>query len=293
MDTISFQQMTDYSLTQCIEDEVVLIDDLQKLHFCEDMKSDFIALLFCTQGNMELDINEEHYYVGTNDVLVCKRGTLLHRINVHKGCMGKLLCVTREYADRLLMRGTCRWESVIHAQRYPLLHLQSREQQLIHAYYKLFALKIENYYYNPQSEVDCIFLSFFQDFQQIVLRYAGQRECMVLGNNTSRQEELFKRFIGLLKENFRRERSVSFYAGRLCLTPKYLATVVKRVSGQGVPKWIDSYLIGEIKSLLRCTNLTVGEISVQLNFPNSSFFGKFVKARTGETPGNLRRKLRG
>lgn len=293
MEKIGLRQMAEYSLTRCIEDEVMLIDDLRKLHFGESMELDFIAMLFCTQGTIELDINEEHYYVGTNDVLFCKLGTLLRRISVHEGCEGKVLCVARRYAERLMMRGTCQWEIILHARQYPLLHLQQREQQLLHAYYHLLALKIEGYYYNPQSDVDCIFLGFFQDFQQIVLRYAGQRWMIGPSNTTSRQEELFKRFIALLKENFRREHVLSFYSSSLCVTSKYLTTVVRRVSGQSVSKWIDSYLIGEIKSLLRCTNLSVSEISIQLNFSNPSFFGKFVKAKTGEPPGSLRRTLRG
>lgn len=289
---ICFRQLTDYSLTNSIEDKVMLIDDLERLCFDRSMELEFIALLFCTQGNIELDIHDKHYYVGTNDVLYCNRGTSLRHVSLKPGCRGKLLCVSWEYAERLLMRGTCSWESILHTRQHPLLHLQSREQQLLKAYYQLFAVKVENYYYTPQHDVDCIFSGFFWDFHQIVVRYAGQWNKLERSSVCSRQDELFKRFIVLLKEHFKQEHSLSFYADRLCVTPKYLSTVVKQVSGQSVLKWIDTYLMDEIKSLLRNSNLTVYEIACQLHFSNPSFFGKFVKSQTGESPQNLRKTLR-
>lgn len=292
MGKIGFRQMARYSLTNCIENEVMLIDDLRELHFSEGMELDFIAFLFCTQGNMELDIDKEHYYVGRNDVLICRLGSTLHHVAIRPECEGKLLCVAREYAEKLLMRGTCRCESILHARQYPLLHLRAHERQLVEAYYRLFAVKVSHYYYSPQDDTECFFVGFFRDFQQIVMRYAGEWSKVENRCVTSRKEELFKRFISLLKENYRQEHFLAFYADSLCVTPKYLTTVVKNVSGQGVSKWIDSYLMMEIKSLLRYSNLAVSEISERLHFPNPSFFGKFVKAYTGEPPGSLRRTLR-
>ena len=288
---ICFRQLADYSLTNSIEDKVMLIDDLERLRFNQSIELDFMALLFCTQGNIELDIHDKHYYVGTNDVLYCNRGTLLHHISLRPSYRGKLLCVSWEYAEQLLMRGTCRWESILHVRQYPLLHLHPREQQLLRAYYQLFTVKVENYY-TPKNDVDSIFLGFFHDFHQILVRYAGQWNKLKRSSVSSRQDELFKRFIALTKEHFRQEHFLPFYAYRLCVTPKYLSTVVKQVSGQSVTKWIDTYLMDEIKSLLRNSNLSISEIACQLHFSNPSFFGKFVKAKTGESPKSLRKTLR-
>lgn len=289
---ICFRQLANYSLTNSIEDKVMLIDKLERMCFDRSIELDFIALLFCTQGNIELDIHDKHYYVGTNDVLYCNRGTLLHHVSLTLGCTGKLLCISWEYAEQLLMRGTCSWESILHTRQYPLLHLQAREQQLLKAYYQLLAVKVESYYYTSRNDVDCIFLGFFRDFHQIVVRYAGQWSKLERSSVCSRQDELFKRFIVLLKEHFKQEHSQSFYADNLCVTSKYLSTVVKQVSGQSVSKWIDTYLMDEVRSLLRNSNLTIYEIACRLHFSNPSFFGKFVKAKSGKSPLNLRKALR-
>ena len=61
----------------------------------------------------------------------------------------------------------------------------------------------------------------------------------------NRAEEYFKQFTELLGEHYKHERSVGFYARQLCITPKYLTTLIKRISGKSVSEWIDSYVILE------------------------------------------------
>lgn len=103
-------------------------------------------------------------------------------------------------------------------------------------------------------------------------------------NSHNRAEEYFKQFIHLLGEHFREERSVGFYARQLCITPKYLTTLIKRISGQSVSEWIDNYVILEAKTLLKYSTMSIQEIAYYLNFPNQSFFGSYFKRNTGMSP---------
>ena len=99
-----------------------------------------------------------------------------------------------------------------------------------------------------------------------------------------RSESYFKRFTELLGENYRKERSVGFYARQLCITPKYLTTLIKRVSGASVSDWIDRYVILEAKTLLKHSHMSIQEIAYYLNFPNQSFFGIDFKRVNGMSP---------
>lgn len=103
-------------------------------------------------------------------------------------------------------------------------------------------------------------------------------------NSHNRAEEYFKQFTHLLGEHFREERSVGFYARQLCITPKYLTTLIKRISGQSVSEWIDKYVILEAKTLLKYSTMSIQEIAYYLNFPNQSFFGSYFKRNTGMSP---------
>lgn len=103
-------------------------------------------------------------------------------------------------------------------------------------------------------------------------------------NSHNRAEEYFKQFTHLLGEHFREERSVGFYARQLCITPKYLTTLIKRISGQSVSEWIDNYVMLEAKTLLKYSTMSIQEIAYYLNFPNQSFFGSYFKRNTGMSP---------
>ena len=78
--------------------------------------------------------------------------------------------------------------------------------------------------------------------------------------------------------------NVSFYADKLCLTPRYLNTIIRQTSQQTVMDWINQSIILEAKVLLKHSNRLVYQISDELNFPNPSFFSKFFKRMTGMTP---------
>lgn len=106
----------------------------------------------------------------------------------------------------------------------------------------------------------------------------------------NRAESYFKQFTQLLGEHYRRERSVGFYARQLCITPKYLTTLIKHISGKSVSDWIDSYVTLEAKTLLKYSNMSVQEIAYYLNFPNQSFFGSYFKRNTGMSPSQYKAK---
>lgn len=110
-------------------------------------------------------------------------------------------------------------------------------------------------------------------------------------NKKSRQEIIFGKFISLLSQYHMSERSVTFYAEQLCITPKYFSTLVKKKTGKSATQWIDNYVILEAKNLLKYSELSIQEIAYKLNFSTQSFFGKYFKHQTGMSPTEYRNKV--
>lgn len=293
MNKVSFQQLSVYSMTNCVEDKVVLVDNLSIFPFGRSKEgiivADFIALLFCTEGHLEMNMDGRRYTLCKGDILFCSQGVTLHGIIMSIPCKGKVLCLSWKYGQKLFLRSTCQWNSILQLRHNPLLQPNIDCQKLYQAYYQLFAAKLNCYCY--ASDIDCLFQGFFYDLYRMADRYIMQKSQQKAIPTSFRQEDLFKRFITLLKEKYSHEHFCSFYAEQLCVTPKYLTTVVKKVSGKSVSQWIDIYLMDQIKWRLRTTSLTVSEIANELNFSNASFFGKYVKMHTGKSPTKLRYTL--
>jgi len=105
-----------------------------------------------------------------------------------------------------------------------------------------------------------------------------------LAATRSREQTIFDRFIQLVNQHCREEHKISYYADRMCLTERYLGTVVRQTSGTTAKDWIDRALITQAKVLLRHSNHSILQISEELNFPNPAFFSKYFKRLTGITP---------
>ncbi len=110
------------------------------------------------------------------------------------------------------------------------------------------------------------------------------QELEELNRPMNRKEQIFHDFLALLEKYFRRERSISFYASQMCLTPKYMSSIIREISGKHGTQWIDDYVALEAKALLRNSDLTIKQIADTLNFPSQSMFGRFFKKMTGYSP---------
>jgi len=103
-------------------------------------------------------------------------------------------------------------------------------------------------------------------------------------NKTSRKDEIVSRFLQCVAENYRQHRELSFYAGQLCLSLKYMSHVVHEQTGRHPSQWIKDYVILDAKTMLRSGRYTVQQVADELNFPNQSFFGKYFKEAVGVSP---------
>ena len=106
----------------------------------------------------------------------------------------------------------------------------------------------------------------------------------------TRQEEVFNRFLELVNKYAIHERNCTFYADRLCLTSRYLSTLVRQASGRTVMNWVNEAVVQEAKLMLRHTDKLVYQIADELNFPNASFFCKYFRRMTGMTPNDYRQE---
>lgn len=103
-------------------------------------------------------------------------------------------------------------------------------------------------------------------------------------NSSTNERDIFDRFVRLVNRHATQQHQISFYADHLCLTERYLGTIVRQASGSTAKEWIDRALVTRAKILLRHSDKTVVQISDELCFPNPSFFSKYFRRLTGMTP---------
>ena len=100
----------------------------------------------------------------------------------------------------------------------------------------------------------------------------------------SRAEQICGQFLTLVELHCREQHRVEWYAGQMCLAPKYLSNVVKQTLDVSPNRCIDQAILRQAKSLLSSTSLSVQQISDRLGFQNQSHFGTFFKRHTSLSP---------
>lgn len=100
----------------------------------------------------------------------------------------------------------------------------------------------------------------------------------------SREQTIYDRFIYLVSRYAKQEHHLAFYADKMCLTERYLGSVVRQVSGLTAKQWIDKSLIACLQSELRHSDKTLAQLADEMNFPNPSFLCKYFKRLTTLSP---------
>ena len=103
-----------------------------------------------------------------------------------------------------------------------------------------------------------------------------------------RNVAVFNRFLSLVAEHCDRQRTLDFYADRLCLSKQYLGSLIMEVSHRSAREWIDEAALQRIKVMLRHSITSLNDISDRMSFAEPSHFSRYFKRLTGMTPGEYR-----
>ena len=85
--------------------------------------------------------------------------------------------------------------------------------------------------------------------------------------------------------------TVQYFAEKLHLSPKYLSSMLKTLTGQTAQQFIHGNLITLAKEKLSITSLSVREIAYILGFEHSQSFNKLFKSKTALTPLEFRKSF--
>lgn len=109
--------------------------------------------------------------------------------------------------------------------------------------------------------------------------------------NITNQKSIIYRFEKLVEQNYTTEHYPKFYADKLAITANYLNFICKNFSGKKAGEIIRDRVILEAKRLLVNSEFSISQIAFQLGFDDNSYFTKFFKTFSGNSPSEFRNNL--
>lgn len=248
-------------------------------------KFDFFLIMLHTKGEIKMKIDMiEHYANTQSNVIKVAPGQIVSLEEYSDDFDATVIIMSKRFLESLLVYINGSIPLRIGTNMDCIVKVSSQERAML----EMLIRAIRHILSNKENPYR------LQVVQHVIMAifYSSEQIRNIDSNETPRSnaDVLSKEFLGLVKDNFRRERQLQFYADKLCITPRYLSRVVKETTNSSAAEWIERYVVLEARALLKSTNMTIQQISDELNFPSQTFFGKYFKRRVGVSPKEYRRK---
>lgn len=288
--TIDYKQVIDqFKCDNEYNNEIAIYNEIT---FSQDILSekptrlDMLVFALCVKGTSEFQINLKSYTIESGDMVILFPGQIVYnKRSSIENCL--LISVSRTLMDSLVPRNKSLMDVIFYILNNPVIKTDEHGEKTIKEYIDFIISRINSFKGRKQMFDNEVIKNIAMAMLYEVLDMVS-KEVMVENKSLTRKDEIFRHFLKLLTEYYNKDRSVAFYADKICVNPKHLSNVIKELTGKTAGEWIDEHVIMEAKVLLKSSNMTVQEVSQILNFPNQSFFGKYFKKHTGMRPGEYR-----
>lgn len=246
-----------------------------------------LCLILLTKGEVTINVDYLKFPLQANTLFFILPDHILEVQCKPEDLEGKIMVISKDMLSNMPKRN----EEGDNSMQYmfllknPSVELTDEEVSVLDTLFTLIRKRAEakEHLFHKEAIQSLLYHLFFE-LKNIIFKKND-----IVPFELSRKEELFQQFLKLMFKHSREEHSVSFYAGKMCITPRYLSAVLKELTGKTTNNWIDHSLILDAKILLKTPNMTVQQVSDMLNFSNQSTFGKFFKKHTGQSPAEFRK----
>lgn len=246
--------------------------------------SDYLAHAICLGGHCSFTFNEKEFELNAGDLMIVRKGKLVRNIRPSRDFEVKVLYVTAPFIELCTPQTNYGTRGQLSLFLNPVMNLDAGQRDVCERDFRWIEYRLSQANHTFYREllmnaVQSAILDFF-DFHSVI-----NRESTVSTQNAS----LMNRFLDMLENgDYRHNREVTYYADALCVTPKYLSEVSKKVSGFPANYWINRYTSLDIARLLRDKTLTFAQISDMFRFSSPAYFSRYVQRTLGLNPTQYR-----
>ena len=245
----------------------------------------FLAIVMIT-GEATISIDMQNHVVRPNHIVVCSPERVVRMVKCSHNASAYFVAFSQAFINAIQIDLATSLPVFMRFGKAPVIAAEPKDVEEIRQLFQLIKTMLRSDKERYRNEIiRSLFTTAFY-----IIADLNRRDQHGPQAKPGRSEVLFEEFMALLQQHSKRERNVSFYAERMNITPKYLSTVVKEVSGKTAARWIDESVILEAKTLLKYSGLNIQEIAARLNFSTQSFFGKYFKQHTGTSPSLFKRR---
>lgn len=248
---------------------------------------------FCIKGEFEVEINLKKFTIRKDSMFIYTPGNIVRVTNIDprekESVHFVVVAISEDLMSSTRFDFSKLYNESLRLLESPCVVINENERGLYRKYFDLIQEVSKMRMPNMRESVTALISSIFYLMGAMWTDRLTAAKKNGGDEMSTRSKIILEDFLLLVRDYHTKERSLSFYADKLYLTPKYLSKLIKSVSGKSAHEWIDSFVILEAKNLLKYSDMSIKSIVYELNFPNQTTFYRFFKTKTGMTPSEYRK----
>lgn len=236
-------------------------------------------------GEHDVQHGAEERWLKPNDLVIVPENTVYASRYIHQ-CKGFCIHFRTEFIQPLLKGPLAAEFPFFDLEAEHIINVTEEESVLLEQAFRDIIAEHERFSHEKDHVLRSLIHILLLRMREIHRPHAHRMK-----EGASRAAELTNRFKHLVEKNFIEQRQVSWYAGKLGITPKHLGDVVKETIARTPRQVISDMLLLEAKVLLGSTDLSISQVAQELHFDDQAHFAHFIKQRSGMSPTELRSKL--
>lgn len=250
---------------------------------------DFETVVFCRKGSISVRLEDSgSLRVRRGQIMICPDSRTMSDFGASGGAEIVIFCYTWEMMTATISGGSQLWPLVDYIGRNPVITPREPFAGWLEA-----RLPYLRYISKSPNAIlkDELLLAFTKIHLYELVRMVADRLREAAPQDTSRANEITRRFFDILVTGHGTVRSVAEIAAEMSISPKYLSRVVREETGGNAMATVRSYVMRAIAQELKYRNKSLKEIAFSLNFPTPAAFSKYIKTHTGISATEFRQKL--
>ena len=268
-------------INEALDGDVMFLHDLRKITNLSAMRKGYNTIIHCQGGRILVEIGgNQQVKIRPGQMLLIPAGKLVQPLMISTDVNASVLLISDKTLKSALGNQLSIWNKAMYMKEIYVVE-EAGWVEAMESYARTIF---------KTGSLPVLFREILSSFLRMMLlmicEELMQHDDMTSLNDasTTHDKEVFNEFLQLLSQQNQKRQRVSYYADKMNISPKYLSSICKKVSGKNPMRWITENAMQDCYSLLKDTDLSVKEISNRLGFPNPSFCGQYFREQAGVTP---------
>lgn len=248
-------------------------------------KHDFFLCVLFTSGTGTHTIDFNSYRINAGSVFFLKPGQT-HHWDFETPPQGYIFFHTETFYDFYFSNHpVSQYPFYFSHTNPPYLNLQSSELGTIADQFK--RINTEYHYGNTfrNQKIASLITSLYIDLSRV---YTDSEKFTIISSTV--YLDILEKLEQHIETHFRVEKSASFYASQLSITPKHLNRVIRNTINKTTTAVITERAMLEAKRLIVHSNRTLNDIAISIGYEDYAYFSKVFKQHTTCTPKAFRKR---